>query len=129
MVTSFSPAGTLELFCRFCKKTHPAQLERCIAETGKLLDRDSTFEYTCSRCHRPHCYFGKDIIDEEYHTLLAVEGAPRVYKTSEHFLIGEKIIHPSFKSLGKIVGKDPGKPPRLVVKFEKTITLLVEDIN
>jgi hypothetical protein len=129
MVTAFAPVVKLELFCRFCKKTHPAQLERSIAGTGKVLDRDSSYEYVCSRCHRPHCFFGKDIIGQESDSLIDGENIPRVYKITDHFLVGEKIIHPSYKSVGKVVGKDPGKPARLVVKFERSIALLVEDIN
>ncbi len=133
MAETFTPAETLQIYCRFCKKTLPAQLERSIAGSGRVVDRDSTFEYICSRCHRPHCFCGNDIIpitesdtesDEE-----TSEQEPREYKISDHFLVGEKITHPSYECIGTIVGKDPGSPNRLLVKFEKTIATLVEDIN
>lgn len=131
MAETFSPAEVLQIYCRFCKKTLPAQLERSIAGSGRVLDKNSTYEYICSRCHRPHCFFGKDIIqnqntDEEEES---PELEPREYKVSEHFHVGEKITHPSYETVGTIVGKFPGNPNRLLVKFEKTIASLVEDVN
>lgn len=131
MAETFTPAEILQIYCRFCKKTLPAQLERSIAGSGRVVDKGATFEYICSKCHRPHCYYGKDIIEEKILTepndIKISE--PRKYKISEHFLIGEKISHPSFDTIGMVVGKDPGNPTKLLVKFEKTITTLVEDIN
>jgi len=131
MAETFTPAETLQIYCRFCKKTLEAQLERSIAGSGRIVDKDSTFEYICSRCHRPHCFFGRDIIqvsktESEEET---PEQEPREYKITDHFLVGEKITHPSYECVGTIVGKDPGSPNRLRVKFEKTIATLVEDIN
>lgn len=132
MAETFTPAEALQLYCRFCKKTLPAQLERSIAGSGRVVDKESTFEYICSRCHRPHCFYGKDLIEkpkDDPEKKEKSEQKPREYKISEHFLVGEKITHPSFETVGTIVGKDPGNPNRLLVKFEKTITTLVEDIN
>lgn len=131
MAEPFTPADELQIYCRFCKKTLPAQLERSIAGSGRVVDKNSTFEYICSRCHRPHCFFGKDIIqvlkeDSEKET---PELEPREYKISEHFLVGEKITHPSYECVGTIVGKEPGNPNRLLVKFEKALASFVEDIN
>ncbi len=128
----YTPAEELLIFCRFCKKALPAQLERSIAGSGRLINKDSTFEYICSRCHRPHCFYGKDLIevtktDEE--NTEKVEPEPREYKINEHFRVGERITHPSYETVGIIVGKDPGNPNRLRVKFEKIITSFVEDIT
>lgn len=132
MAASFTPISELQLYCRFCKRVLPAQLERSIAGSGRTVDKKSTFEYICSRCHRTHCFFGEDIIekiDNDQEDTSESEQKPREYKLSEHFLIGEKITHPSYESVGTVVGKDPGIPNRLLVKFEKTIITLVEDIN
>ncbi|MGD9199988.1 MAG: hypothetical protein PVI26_00355 [Chitinispirillia bacterium] len=133
MPESFSPVKEVLLYCRFCNKVVLSQLERSIAGSGRVVDRESTFEYICSRCHRTHCYYGKDIMEstnqEEENISSEVTQKPRNYNISEHFLIGETINHPSYKSIGIIVGKEPGKPNRLLVKFEKTLTSLVEDIN
>jgi hypothetical protein len=131
MAETFTPAETLLIYCRFCKKTVPAQLERSIAGSGRVVDKDSTFEYICSRCHRPHCFMGKDIVplSELESEGESPESEPREYKITDHFLVGEKITHPSYECVGTIVGKDPGSPNRLLVKFEKTIATLVEDVN
>lgn len=132
MSTSFKPCEELRLYCRFCKKTVSAHLERSIADSGKALNKESTYEYVCSKCHRPHCFHGKDIIaeavccEEEEHV---EEKAPRTYDITEHYLIGERIIHPSHDTVGTIVGKVPGNPNHLLVKFAKSIVKLVEDIN
>ena len=132
MADSFKPASELQIFCRFCKATLPAQLERSIAGSGRSIDKESTFEYTCPKCQKSHYFFGKDILEEpevDEEKSEDTDPEPREYKTTEHFLIGEKITHPSYKTVGIIVGKNPGNPSRLLVKFEKTITPLVEDIR
>ena len=141
MPESFSPVKEVLLYCRFCNKVVVSQLERSIAGSGRIVDKESTFEYVCSRCHRTHCYYGKDILEsseptESTESTEVVENTspeitpePRKYSISEHFLIGETINHPSYKCIGIVVGKEPGKPNRLLVKFEKTLTSLVEDIN
>lgn len=132
MAESFKPVLELKIFCRFCKTTLPAQLERSIAGSGRAIDKESSFEYICPKCQKSHYFFGKDIIEEpniEEEDLPDTEPHPREYKVSERFLIGERITHPSFKSVGLIVGKNPGNPSRLLVKFEKTIAPLVEGIR
>lgn len=132
MAESFKPASELNLYCRFCKSTLPAQLERGIAGSGRIVNKESTFEYVCPKCQKSHYFFGKDLITEsggEEEKSSETEEKPRAYKTTECYLIGEKIQHPSYKSVGTIVGKNPGVPNRLLVKFEKTITPLVEGIR
>lgn len=140
MADSFSPAKELLLYCRFCKKTNMVQLERSIAGTGRVIDINSTFEYICTRCHRTHCFYGKDIIteveteqsDEPKEEKVPENEIPenvREYKLTEHFLIGERITHPSYECVGIVVGKNPGIPNQILVKFEKVITTLVEDIE
>ncbi|MBN1983676.1 MAG: hypothetical protein JW795_19230 [Chitinivibrionales bacterium] len=132
MAQHFTPPTQLQLYCRFCKKTVFAPLERCIAGSGKELDKESTFEYVCTHCRRPHCYYGRDILEECAMNLVngqSTTALPRTYKISERFLVGEKIIHPSYKSIGIVVGKHPGMPTKLIVKFEKSIVSLVEGIH
>ncbi len=140
MAKSFTPVEELLLYCRFCRKTMPATLERGIAGSGRTVDKNATFEYICTKCHRSHCYYGNDIIEaveipedaentESSETAPESETEPREYKTSEHFLIGEEITHPSYDTAGQIVGKEPGIPNRILVKFGKVITQFVEDIE
>lgn len=131
MAEAYAPIDVLEIYCRFCKKAVPAQLERSIAGSGRVLDRESTFEYICSKCHRAHCYYGKDIVQRNPDTENgdSPDAEPRKYKITDHFCIGEKISHPSYDTIGVVVGKDPGTPNRLIVKFEKVIATLVEDVN
>ncbi len=127
----YKPAEELQIYCRFCKKTLAAQLERSIAGSGRTIDKQSSFEYICSRCHRSHCFFGKDLIklQETDENTEIPEPEARAYNISEHFLVGERITHPSFETVGTIVGKEPGNPNRILVKFEKVITEFVEDIG
>ena len=146
MAVSFTPVEELLLYCRFCSKTLPAVLERGIAGSGRTVDKNSTFEYICSKCHRSHCYYGNDIIEakelpeeaensegaekkESTEPVEEQEVEAREYKTTEHYLIGESISHPSYDNVGQIVGKEPGIPNRILVKFGKNITQLVEDIK
>lgn len=129
MASTFTPPNQLQIYCRFCKKTVLAPLERSIAGRGKDLDKESSFEYVCTHCRRPHCYYGKDLIENTMAIFAENSSStPRNYKTTERFLVGEKIIHPSYKSIGTVVGKYPGMPTRLIVKFEKNIVSLVEGI-
>ncbi len=118
----------------------PATLERGIAGTGRVVDKEATFEYICTKCHRSHCFYGKDIIEavpvnedekekqpsEEAET---AEAEVREYVPTGHYLIGEEISHPSHEVPGLIVGKEPGIPNRIIVQFGKVITPLVEDIE
>jgi hypothetical protein len=140
MAKSFSPVEELLLYCRFCRKTLPAALERGIAGSGRTVDKNATFEYICSKCHRSHCYYGNDIMEatevpedaenaEDSKATTETETERREYKTSEHYLIGEVITHPSYETAGQIVGKEPGIPNRILVKFGKVITQFVEDIK
>ena len=95
MAESFKPASELKLYCRFCKATLPAQLERGIAGSGRIVDKKSTFEYICPKCQKSHYFFGKDIIEEsnsEEEKTSETEINPREYKITEHYLIGEKTI-------------------------------------
>jgi len=123
----FSAIEELNAFCRFCQKTYPAELDRSIAGNGRVVDRESTFEYCCSKCHKTFCFSGKDLAaleDAEKEAL-----APREYVPSQHYLIGEKITHKQFKDTGFVVGIDRGSPARILVQFEKSgLKKLVEDI-
>lgn len=123
----FTPVEEFNAFCRFCQKTYPAQLDRSIAGNGRVVDRDSTFEYCCSKCHKTFCFSGKDLVAQEDAAKEAID--PREYVSSEHYLIGEKISHKIFKDTGFVVGKDRGAPARILVQFEKSgFKKLVEDI-
>jgi hypothetical protein len=125
MSLTFNPKDELELFCRFCSKIIPAQLDRSIAENGRVLDRSSTFEYYCTKCFKTACFSGTDLIEQ---TPSSVE-EPRNYTPKESFFIGEKIYHLSFKELGTVVGKDLGNPKKILVKFEKSgLKKLIENL-
>ena len=127
MPNSFTPPEQLTLFCRFCKKVLPAQLERSIAGSGRTVDKESTFEYFCSKCHRTVCFLGKDLQGAE--DIKDGDDGPRDYLAKGHYLVGEVIRHPSFKDKGTVVGKDIGSPSRILVQFEKKgLKKLVEDI-
>jgi hypothetical protein len=125
---AFLPVKELSIFCRHCQKVMPAQLERSIAGSGKVVDIESTFEYFCSKCHRTICYCGNDIIENNAlpHDTIP---EPREYSPTAHFLVGETISHSSFQEKGKVVGKDLGTPSRILVQFEKSgLRKLVENI-
>jgi hypothetical protein len=125
---AFLPVGELSIFCRHCQKVMPAQLERSIAGSGKIVDIDSTFEYFCSKCHRTICYCGKDIIENAVPPKESIP-EPREYDPKHHFLVGEVIKHTTFQEKGKVVGKDLGTPSRILVQFEKSgLRKLVENI-
>ncbi|MBD3321550.1 MAG: hypothetical protein GF350_10700 [Chitinivibrionales bacterium] len=132
MATNYTPGEQIDMLCRFCKRVYPAQLERSIAENGRTIDKDSTFEYCCSKCMKTFCYYGKDLIEapkngNEEESEEKTEN--RSYSPKDHFLIGETIYHPQFEETGKIVGKDTGATSRIIVQFEKSgIRRLVEDI-
>ena len=127
MPNSFTAQDQLNLFCRHCRKVLPAQLERSIAGSGRTVDKESTFEYFCTKCHRTICFLGKDLQGLEDKEQTAE--SPREYLAKEHFLVGEVIRHPSFKDSGTIVGKDIGSINRILVQFEKKgLKKLVEDI-
>lgn len=126
MSSSFAPIENLNLYCRFCKKVFPFQLERGIAGSGRTVDRDSTFEYVCSKCHKTSCFSGQNLIASEK---AESSDEPKDYSVGDTFLIGQVISHESFQDTGTVVGKDPGSPSRIMVQFEKTgIKKLVEGI-
>jgi hypothetical protein len=125
--TPFTPVDELNIFCRFCQKTYPAQLDRSIAGNGRVVDKESTFEYFCTKCRKTFCFSGKDLVAQVDAEKEAVD--PREYISKEHYLIGEKIHHKKFKDVGFVVGKDRGVPARILVQFEKSgLKKLVEDI-
>jgi hypothetical protein len=125
--TPFTPVDELNIFCRFCQKTYPAQLDRSIAGNGRIVDKESTFEYFCTKCRKTFCFSGKDLVASAEAEKEAVD--PREYIPKEHYLIGEKINHKKFKDIGFVVGKDRGSPARILVQFEKSgLKKLVEDI-
>jgi hypothetical protein len=127
MADSFAPAEAIDIYCRFCRRIAPAQLDRSIAANGKTVDRGSTFEYFCTRCQKTFCFTGTDLVKK------ATEEAekapePRDYDPKLHYLIGETIYHKKFKEKGKVIGKEIGEPPRILVNFKKKgLKKLVED--
>ncbi len=124
MSVTFSPIEELDLYCRFCNKVIPAQLDRSIAENGRVLDRLSTYEYYCTKCFKTVCFTGTDLLEQN-----AKCETPRIYKPSDHFLLGETIFHQSFNEHGVVVGKDNGTPSRIMVLFEKSgLKKLIQDI-
>ncbi|HUI90861.1 MAG TPA: hypothetical protein VLX68_01315 [Chitinivibrionales bacterium] len=124
---SFSPVADLTAYCRFCQKTLPAQLDRSIAGNGRLLDKEATFEYFCTKCRKTFCYSGKDLLASE--EAVKKDCPTRDYIPKNHYVIGETITHKKFKDKGLVVGKDKGVPTRILVQFEKSgLRKLVEDI-
>lgn len=128
MSTRFSPAEELELFCRFCEKILPAQLDRSIAENGKVVDKSSVFEYYCTKCYKTICFNGDDLIEEtdrknNNNTDL------RTYSPHDHYLIGDKLFHTAFKETGTIVGKENSIPVKILVVFKRNgLKKLVMDL-
>lgn len=124
MSATFSPLEELELFCRFCNKVLPAQLDRSIAENGRTVDINSTFEYYCTKCFKTACFSGTDLLDQNNK-----DSAPRTYTPSEHYFIGETIFHKKFNENGVVVGKDHGSPSRILVQFDNSgLKKLIQDI-
>ncbi len=124
MSATFSPIEELDLFCRFCNKVIPAQLDRSIAENGRVLDRLSTFEYYCTKCFKTACYTGTDLLEQNTQI-----DTPRVYKPTDHFFLGETIFHQNFNEKGVVVGKDNGTPGKIMVLFENSgLKKLIQDM-
>jgi hypothetical protein len=124
MSVLFTPVETLELFCRFCEKITTCQLDRSIAGNGRTIDKNSTFEYYCTKCFKTACFSGNDLLEQ----LKPAPGnkqqsgsklQPREYTPHEHYFIGERISHKKFKETGLVVSKDNGTPSRLLVLFNK----------
>ena len=128
MPPAFSPVEDLEAYCRFCDKLTSVQLDRSIAENGRTVDRNSTFEYLCTKCFKTFCYCGKDLVEQA--VLDNPETEPHEYNPQEHFVIGETVHHKKWKDSGVVVGKDRGTPSRILVNFEKAgLKKLIEDIG
>jgi hypothetical protein len=126
MSSNFCPVDELRIYCRFCEKIAIAQLDRSIAENGKTLDRNSTFEYYCTRCFKTFCFSGIDLLEQ-----VKPDQKPemRSYAPQQHFYIGEIIFHKQFNETGIIVGKDNGSPSKIVVFFEKNgLKRLIQDM-
>ena len=118
MSVLFIPVETLELFCRFCEKITTCQLDRSIAGNGRTIDKNSTFEYYCTKCFKTACFSGNDLLEQTKSTSGGKQ-QPREYTPHEHYVIGERIYHKKFKESGLIVSKDSGTPSRLLVLFNK----------
>jgi hypothetical protein len=128
MSEAFRPAMNITVYCRFCKKVLPAQLDRSIAANGKTVDRESTFEYSCSKCSRTFCFPGTDLPDGSADA--KSESQPRDYSTKLHYLIGDVVHHKKFKEQGSVVCKESGEPSRILVHFAKAgMKKLVEDVG
>ena len=130
-MSDFSPALELDLYCSHCKKVLPAVLDRSVAESGRILNETSSYEFVCSKCSRTTCFYGKDIVAKPLEEVSSVPTAATIkpYTISQFFRIGEYISHPSHKTEGLVVGKIKGKPTQIMVKFEKKVVNLVEGIG
>jgi hypothetical protein len=126
MAETFHPAQTIEVYCRFCKRIQPAQLDRSIAANGKTVSRESSFEYFCTKCRRSFCFTGTDLAEHAEEQTVSHE--PRDYSPQLHYLIGDVVYHKKFKESGAVVSKESGSPACIVVNFEKSgMRKLVED--
>lgn len=129
MSVVFTPVETLELYCRFCEKVTPCQLDRSIAGNGRTIDRNSTFEYYCTKCFKTACFSGNDLPELPKEKQKSDKETPREYTPAEHYYIGEHIAHKKFKETGLVVSKDPGTPSRILVQFAKAgLKKLVQDM-
>jgi hypothetical protein len=125
----FNPPEEIEVYCRFCQRVLPAQLERSIAGNGKTVDKNSTFEYYCTKCFKTFCFSGHDLMAKRKKEEPEEQSGPRDYKPNERYLIGEVIFHKKFKDKGPVIDKDRGTPNRILVRFEKSgLRKLVEGI-
>lgn len=127
MTSIFYPVYEFDYFCRFCEKITTAHLGRSIAENGKTVDRNSTFEYYCIRCLKTFCFSGTDLLEQIKPD--QNKSKLRNYTPHQHYYIGEIIYHQIFKENGTIVGKDNGKPSKIIVNFPKNgLRKLIQDI-
>lgn len=128
MSSLFSPVDEFEILCRFCEKITVAHLDRSIAGNGKTVDRNSMFEYYCTKCLKTFAFPGTDILEQrnkEEHPVTEL----RHYAPREHFYLGEVIHHQHFKENGTVVGKNNGTPNKIVVNFPKSgLKKLVQDM-
>lgn len=128
MAAPFSPIENLEIFCRFCEKITSVQLDRSIAENGRIVDRNSTFEYLCSKCFKTVCFTGTDLL--EMPKPEDGERVVRIYSPKEHYLIGEQIQHKKWKDSGIVVSKDNSVPSKILVNFNKLgLKKLIQDLE
>jgi hypothetical protein len=124
MSSSFCPIDEFEVYCRFCEKISRAQLDRSIAENGKLVDRNSIFEYYCTKCLKTFCFNGTDLLEQSL-----PESSIRIYSPREHYFIGETIFHNQFTENGIIINKDNGKHSKILVHFPKNgLRKLIQDM-
>lgn len=125
MSVQFTPVDTLELFCRFCEKVTTCQLDRSIAGNGRTIDRNSTFEYYCTKCFKTVCFSGNDLL-EQIKSVAGAKSQPaakqqlREYSPHERYWIGERIYHKKFKENGVVVNKENGTPRRILLLFNKS---------
>ncbi len=115
MSTSFNPLENIDLYCRSCEKVTPAQLDRGIAGSGKTIDRNSVFEYCCTKCFKTNCYSGTDLLENTD----GPQAETRSYSPREHFFIGEMIFHKKFAETGLVVGKDNSSTGKILVQFQQ----------
>jgi hypothetical protein len=113
----FVPIETVELFCRFCGKVTTGQLDRSIAGNGRTIDKNSTFEYYCTKCFKTACFSGNDLLEQSKSK--TGKETPREYSPQDHFFIGERIFHKKLKETGLVVSKDSGAHSRILVQFAK----------
>jgi hypothetical protein len=116
MSSRFNPIEEPDLYCRFCEKIIPAQLDRRIAENGKSTERSSIYEYYCTKCFKTTCFPGSDLIDETERKNDTSETL-RVYSPRDHFFIGEYIRHCIYDETGLVVGKENSSPSKILVHF------------
>lgn len=127
MSSSFLPVEDLHIYCRFCDKVTSVQLDRSIAEAGRTVDRNSTFEYLCVKCYKTVCFSGNDLLEAKK---TDTEKDTRSYSPKEHYYIGETIYHKKWQDTGVVVGIDHGTPNRIHVQFEKNgLKKLIEDLE
>jgi len=127
MSSSFTPVEEMLIYCRFCDKIASVQLDRSIAENGRTVDRDSTFEYLCVKCYKTVCFSGNDLLEQKKND--SDDAAPRSYSPRDHYFVGETIVHVKWEDTGVVIGKDHGTPNRILVNFEKSgIKKLIEDL-
>jgi hypothetical protein len=131
MAETFTPTEAIEIYCRFCKKLGPAQLDRSIAANGKTVDRGSTFEYYCSKCLHTFCFSGADLAEKSAVAAALADPKqkpkPREYDPKRTYIIGEVVFHKKFKEEGRIIGKQQSQPSLILVSFRKAgVKRLVE---
>ncbi len=79
------------------------------------------------RCLKTFCFSGTDLLEQI--KFIQNKSELRNYTPHQHYYIGEIIYHPIFKENGTIVGKDNGKPSKIIVNFPKNgLRKLIQDI-